>query len=320
MQIEADSREVKITHPDKVLFPDGITKGEMAEYFRNVANVMVPLVRDRPLTMQRFPDGIDKPGFFQKEAPYYLPDWIKTVTFELRDGRKQRQILCNDAATLVWIANQGSVTQHVWFSLADRLDYPDQLIFDLDPPDDDFDLVRFAAKALRARLQDMGMPAFVMTTGSRGVHVITPLDRSADFDTVREWAKRLADKLAWSIPDSFTTELRKDNRGRRLFIDYTRNAFGQTSVAPYTIRAKPGAPVATPVEWDELDDINSQTYNIRNVLKRVAEKGDPWKSMREVCDFAKAVEEINMPSHYPYRGELLAPACTMTRRDAQKVN
>jgi bifunctional non-homologous end joining protein LigD len=291
MQIESDSREVKITHPDKVLFPDGITKGEMADYFRNVANVMVPLVRDRPLTMQRFPDGIDKPGFFQKEAPYYLPEWVRTVTFELRDGRKQRQILCNDAATLVWIANQGSVTQHVWFSRADRLDYPDQMIFDLDPPDDDFDLVRFAARAIRSRLQDMDMPAFAMTTGSRGLHVITPLDRSADFDTVREWAKSFADKLAWSIPDSFTTELRKEKRGRRLFIDYTRNAFGQTSVAPYTIRANPGAPVATPVEWDELDDITSQTYNIRNVLKRVAEKGDPWKSMEKYATSLKPLKK-----------------------------
>ena len=126
MQTEADSREVKITHPEKVLFPeDGITKGELVDYFRNVADVMVPLVRDRPLTMQRFTDGIDKPGFFQKEAPYYLPDWIKTVTFELRDGRKQRQILCNDAATLAWIANQDCITQHVWLSRADRLDYPD---------------------------------------------------------------------------------------------------------------------------------------------------------------------------------------------------
>ncbi len=291
MQIESDHREVKITHPDKILFPDGTTKGETAEYFRNIAEVMVPLVSDRPLTMQRFPDGIDKPGFFQKEAPYYLPEWIKTATFELRDGRKQRQILCNDAATLVWIANQGCITQHVWFSRADRLDYPDQMIFDLDPPDDDFSLVRFAARIIKAKLNDMDMPAFVMTTGSRGVHVITPLDRSADFDTVREWAKSLADRLAWSIPDSFTTELRKEKRGHRLFIDYTRNAFGQTSVAPYTVRAKPGAPVATPVEWDELDDIDSQTYNIRNVLKRVKDKGDPWKGMEKYATSLKPLKK-----------------------------
>lgn len=297
MQIGTDSREAEITHPDKVLFPDGTTKGEIAGYFRDVARFMVPLVRDRPLTMQRFPDGIDKPGFFQKEAPYYLPDWVQTTTLKLRDGREQRQILCNDEATLAWIANQGCITQHVWFSRADRLGYPDQLIFDLDPPDADddiedvFDIVRFAARAIRTRLRDLDMSAFIMTTGSRGVHVITPLDRSADFDTVRAWAKDFADRLAWSIPDSFTTELRKENRGHRLFIDYTRNAFGQTSAAPYTVRAKPDAPVATPVEWDELDEINSQTYNVRNVLKRVAEKGDPWKRMQKYATPLKPLKK-----------------------------
>jgi bifunctional non-homologous end joining protein LigD len=292
MQIESDSQKVKITHPDKVLFPeDGITKGELVDYFRRVAGVMVPLVRDRPLTMQRFTDGIDRPGFFQKEAPYYLPEWIKTVTFDLRDGRKQRQILCNDADTLAWIANQDCITQHVWPSRADRLDYPDMVIFDLDPPDDDFDIVRFAARAIRVKLQDLDMPAFVMTTGSRGLHVVSPLDRSADFETVRAWARNLAEKLAWSIPDSFTTELRKDARGRRLFIDYTRNAFGQTKVAPYTVRPKRGAPVATPVEWDELDDINSQSFNIRNVPERVAGKVDPWKSMEKYATSLKPIKK-----------------------------
>jgi bifunctional non-homologous end joining protein LigD len=252
---------------------------------------MVPLVRDRPLTMQRFTDGIDKPGFFQKEAPYYMPEWIKSVTFELKDGRKQRQILCDDAATLVWLANQDCITQHVWLSRADRLDYPDMLVFDLDPSDDDFDVVRFAARTIRAKLQDMAMPAFVMTTGSRGLHVVTPLDRTADFEAVRAWARSLAEKLAWSIPDSFTTELRKEKRGHRLFIDYTRNAFGQTKVAPYTVRPKRGAPVATPVGWEELDHINSQSFNVRNVLKRLVEKGDPWTGMEKYATALKPLKK-----------------------------
>ncbi len=292
MQVEVDSREVKITHPDKVLFPeDDITKGELVEYFHKVSGFMVPLIKDRPLTMQRYPDGIDRPDFFQKEAPYYAPEWIRTVAFELQDGRRQRQLLGNDAATLVWIANQDCITQHVWNSRAGRLNHPDMLVFDLDPPDDDFDIVRFAARTIRAKLQDMDMSTFVMTTGSRGLHVVTPLDMSADFDTVRAWARELAEKLAWSIPDSFTTETRKDKRGHRLFIDYTRNAFGQTKVAPYTVRAKPGAPVATPVEWDELDQIDSQSYNIRNVLKRVSEKGDPWQGMQKYAASLKPIKK-----------------------------
>jgi bifunctional non-homologous end joining protein LigD len=293
MQIDVGSREVKVTHTDKVLFPeDGITKGELIEYFRNVADVMVPLVRDRPLAMQRFPDGIDEPGFFQKEAPYYLPAWIKTATFELRDGRRQRQILCDDAATLAWIANQDCITQHVWLSRAGDLERPDELVFDLDPPDNDFDLVRFAARAIWARLQDMDMPAFVMTTGSRGLHVVVPLVRSAGFDEVRAWARDLASQLAGSVPDRLTIELSKEKRGHRLFVDYTRNAFGQTKVAPYTVRSRPGAPVATPVEWDELDRIkSSQAYNIRNVLNRIAAKGDPWKSMYQYATTLKPIKK-----------------------------
>jgi bifunctional non-homologous end joining protein LigD len=292
MRAKADAGEVKITHPEKVLLPeDGITKGELVDYFRSAADLFVPLARDRPLTMQRFTDGIDKPGFFQKEAPDYLPDWIETVTFELKEGRKQRQILCNNAATLAWIANQDCITQHIWLSRADRLEYPDMMVFDLDPPDDDFGIVRFAARTIRAKLEGLDMHAYVMTTGSRGLHVVVPLDRSAKFDTVRDWAHTLAEKLAWSIPDSFTTEISKEKRGRRLFIDYLRNSFGQTKVAPYTVRARHGAPVATPVDWDELDHINSQTYNIHNVRKRVAKKGDPWKGMEKHATSLKPIKK-----------------------------
>ncbi|WP_424359212.1 non-homologous end-joining DNA ligase [Methanocella sp. MCL-LM] len=280
--VTTDSPTVELSHPDKVLFPDdGITKQELADYFRDVAEFMLPHVRDRPMTLQRFPSGIGEPGFFQKEAPSYLPEWMDTVTFALRDeGREQRQILCNSAATLAYMANQGTITQHVWLSRADRLEYPDRMIFDLDPAEEDFGIVKFAANTLRAKLKHLGIPAFPMTTGSRGLHVVVPLDRSADFDTVRAWAAEFARKLAWSVPDSFTTELRKESRGDRLFIDYTRNAYGQTTVAPYTIRAKKGAPVATPVSWDELEDLeSSQAYNLRNVVKHLREAGDPWKDI-----------------------------------------
>lgn len=278
------SQTVEITHPDKVLFPeDGITKQELADYFRDVAEYMIPHVRDRPMTLQRFPHGIGEPGFFQKDAPSYLPDWVDTVTLPLKEqGQEQRQVLCNSAATLAYLANQDCITQHVWLSRADRLEYPDRLIFDLDPPDDDedaddvFDVVRFAANTIRAKLQSLGMPAFVMTTGSRGLHVVVPLDRSATFDEARAWARTFAEKLVWSVPDSFTTGLRKESRGSRLFIDYTRNAYGQTTVAPYAVRAKKGAPVAVPLSWDELEDLkSSQAYNLRNILKHLKEAGNP---------------------------------------------
>ena len=276
-----EPREVRITHPDKVLFPeDGITKKEVCDYFRRIADVMVPLIRDRPLTMQRYTDGIDRPGFFQKNAPDYLPAWIATAEFELHGtGRRQRQVLCNDAAALVWVANQDCITQHVWLSRADRLDYPDRLIFDLDPPDDDFAAVRYAARAVREGLARIGMTAFAMTTGSRGLHVVVPLDRTATQQESHDWARAFSAHMAAREPDRFTVEMRKEKRGRRLFIDYVRNSYGQTGVAPYTLRAKRGAPVATPILWEELDQVVSQSFNLRNIFAEREGRLDPWKSI-----------------------------------------
>lgn len=282
MHTQSEGPAVEITHPEKVLFPeDGITKQELVEYYRKVAPVMIPLVRDRPLTLQRFPQGISKPGFFQKEAPQYLPEWIDTVQFDLRErGRMQRQILCNNVATLSYIANQDCITQHVWLSRAGRLEYPDRMIFDLDPPDDDFRAVKNTAMLIKDELASMEMTAFIMTTGSRGIHVIIPLDGSADFETVRAFARSFAEDLAKERPEDLTTVMSKEKRDGRLFIDYLRNAYGQTGVSPYTVRARPGAPVATPVAWDDLGDLkSSQQYNIRNLLKKLDRAGNPWKDI-----------------------------------------
>lgn len=280
--VTIDSQTIELTHPDKVLFPeDGITRQELADYFLGVAGYMLPHVRDRPMTLERFPEGIAEKGFFQKEVAPYLPGWVETVTFPLRgEDREQRQLLCNSAATLVYLASQDSITQHVWLSRADRLECPDRLIFDLDPPGEDFDVARFAANTIRAKLRSLGLEAFVMTTGSRGLHVVVPLDRSTTFDEARAWARTFAEKLAWSVPDSFTTELSVEGRKGRLFLDYLRNSYGQTGVAPYSVRAKKGAPVAMPISWDELEDLKSaQAYNIRNVLNHLKDMGDPWRDI-----------------------------------------
>ncbi len=280
-ELRVDGREVKVTSPDKLLFPeDGITKGDLVDYYRRIADTMVPYVRGRPLTMQRFPDGIDKEGFFQKEAPDYFPGWVRRATLELEKGAIQRQVVCDDAATLVYLAGQAMVTPHVFPSRADKVRHPDKLIFDLDPPGDDFDDARFAAKALRSALEEDGYSAFLMTTGSRGLHVVVPLDRSADFEAVRAFARSFASKVAEKYPDRLTVELSKDKRRGRLFMDYLRNSYGQTSVAPYGIRAKKAAPVATPIEWTELDEIaGSREYNVNSVFERLEKKGDAWKGM-----------------------------------------
>ena len=301
MRLTVGGHTIEVGNADKVFYPDaGITKRDVVAYYEQVAAVMLPHVRDRPVSMQRFPDGITGEGFFQKDAPDYFPDWIATVAVETESGRTVRHPLIQDAATLVYLADQACLTPHIWLSRAEHLHHPDRLIFDLDPPDADFALVRHAAHAVRALLGDLGLPAYLMTTGSRGLHVVTPLDRRADFDTVRAFARRAAELLARREPDRLTTETRLDRRGGRLFLDYLRNAYAQTSVAPYALRAKPGAPVATPLEWSELDakDMTARRYTLRNLFRRLGQRTDPWagidrhaRSLAEAATRLEALEE-----------------------------
>jgi bifunctional non-homologous end joining protein LigD len=282
--LKVGPHEVKITHPDKLLFPeDGISKNDLVDYYTGVAPTMLPYMKGRPISMQRFPDGIDKPGFFEKKVPDYFPEWIDRASIEVKEeGHNQEQVVCDNASTLVYLANQDCITPHTWLSRADKLNCPDQVILDLDPPDGDFGGVVLAAKELRKALKDEGLAPYVMTTGSRGLHVLVPLDRSADFDAIRAYAGGLSARLAKEQPDRFTVEMSKEKRGKRLFLDYLRNSYGQTSVPPYAVRAKRGAPVATPLEWHELDEgITSQSFNIRNLFKRLSKKGDPWKGIMD---------------------------------------
>ncbi len=270
------------THEDRVLFPDcGITKGALIDYYSRIASTMVPHLRDRPLTMHRFPDGLEGEDFFQKTAPDYFPDWVARVRVETAEG-VQDQVLCQNAATLAYLAQQGCITPHVWLSRRDRLDCPDQMVIDLDPPDDDFELVRRAAFRYRELLDELKLPSCVKTTGSRGIHVLVPLDRRSGFDEVRAFARRMADILAARFPEELTTEQRKNKRAGRLYLDTGRNAYGQTAVAPYAVRPLPQAPVATPITWDELGqhDLHSRTYTIRNIFRRLGQRGDPWGAIR----------------------------------------
>jgi len=210
-------------------------------------------------------------------------------------------VACDDAATLAYLASQACITLHVMLSRdiittkhdvvmlsrEDKLKYPDRIVFDLDPADDDFSLVAFGARVIKKEVEGLGFKAFVMTTGSRGLHVVLPLDGSADFDRVHEYARGLSVQIAKKYPDRLTAEIVKERREGRLFLDYMRNSFGQTHVAPYSVRPKPGAPVATPVTWEELDEISSRTYDIRNVFARLKRRGDPWKDIEA---YARPIE------------------------------
>lgn len=275
--------KVEITHPDKVLFPDlDLTKQDLVDYYEQVAPAMLPHLRNRAVTMNRYPNGIKGPAFIQQEAGDYFPDYVKRALIERKGGGSIVHVVIDNPAALIYLANQGVIVFHVWASHVDKLDYPDRMIFDLDPPDNDFRPVRFAALALREMLEDdLGLPAFVMTTGSRGLHLAVPLDRKEDFESVRGFAQEICGVLEHRHPDRLTTAARKEQRRGRLFLDTVRNAYGQTAVAPYSVRAKPGAPVAAPLLWPELDDpgFDARHWDVQNIIKRLEKDGDPWKDI-----------------------------------------
>lgn len=238
---------------------------------------MLPPLRDRPLTLERFPDGIDGEGFYQKHAADYFPDWLARVTVEANDG-DVTHVMAQNQASLAFLVAQNTISLHPWLSRRDRLRQPDQIVFDLDPAGDDFAPVRAAALELRKWLEAIGGRPLVKTTGSRGVHVVVPLRRGPDFDEVREFARAVADRLAADHPHDLTTEVRKEKRAGRVFVDILRNAYAQTAVAPYSVRARPGAPVAAPITWDELRDaaLGPRTFAVTNVPSRIQDGSDPW--------------------------------------------
>jgi bifunctional non-homologous end joining protein LigD len=275
-------RKVEITHPDRLLFPaDGITKADLADYYAAVADVMVPHVKGRPLTLWRYPRGIDQQGFVQQDFAGTLPDWM-TAAEVAKEGGTVVHPVADRREALVWLANQNCITPHSWLSRRDRLDEPDMIVFDLDPTTTDFAPVRATARACADVLGDLGLTSYLKTTGSRGLHVVAPISRGTGFDTVRQFARDVAEVVAADDPAHRTVEQRKDKRGDRIYLDVMRNAYAQTAVAPYAVRARRGAPVATPLDWDELGSrsLRPDRFTIRDVPKRVAEQGDPWADMR----------------------------------------
>jgi bifunctional non-homologous end joining protein LigD len=288
-KVKVGLHTIEISNENKVLFPgQKITKGDLIAYYHEIAKRMLPYLEDRPVVMHRFPDGVSKQGFYEKRVPDHFPKWISRVTVK-KEGGEITHGVCNDAATLVYLANQACITPHVWLSKKDKLDYPDQMIFDLDPSGDDFGMVRQTAVSLRKLLKQVGLIAFVKTSGARGLHVHVPLNRNANFDTVRSFARDVANALAERDPKHLTTEQRKNKRRGRVFLDTNRNAYGQTAAPPYSIRPKEGAPVATPLDWNELKDskLKPQTYTIRNIFKRLSQKDDPWS------DFSRHAASLN---------------------------
>ncbi|NGX31333.1 MAG: hypothetical protein K940chlam8_00699 [Chlamydiae bacterium] len=282
--VKISGKDVELTNEDKILFPkDRITKGDLIAYYQKIAPYMLKCMRHRPIMMQRYPNGINKESFMQKNVSDYFPKWIDTKSIKREKGGNIHMLVCNNKATLTYLANQACITPHMWLSQDDMPNVPDRMIFDLDPSGANFGLVVQGAKDLRDILEkELKLSAFVMTTGSKGLHVVVPIKREWNFTDVRHFARDVAKYLAKKKPKLYTIEPRKNKRRSKVFIDYLRNGYAQTGVAPFAVRPLPGAPIAMPLSWKELSaKLNAQSFNIKNVQRHL--KNDPWKNIDRVA-------------------------------------
>ena len=272
-----------ITHPEKVLFPDdGITKGELAAYYSAIAPLMVPHIRGRPVTMERYPQGIGQKGFFHKDVSKGFPEWLERVEVPKKDGTVHHPIV-NDERSLLWIANQNCITPHVWTSRMPELYYPDVCVFDLDPSTPDPDRLFEAAIALRDLLNEIELRSWVKTSGSKGLHILVPLDGKTNMGDVARFAHAAGAALVARHPSTLTQEFSKADRGTRIYVDTGRNGYSATFAAAYAVRAKAGAPISAPCTWEEVErgTATPQAFTIRNIAARIEKAGDVWADFRK---------------------------------------
>jgi bifunctional non-homologous end joining protein LigD len=273
-----------ITHPEKVLFPDdGITKSDLAAYYDMIAPVMLPHIVRRPVTMERYPSGIGKKGFWQKDVSKGFPDWLERIAVPKKDGTVHHPLV-TDQRSLLWITNQNTITQHVWVSRAPKLYYPDVCVFDLDPPSDhNPDILRAVTLAVRDHLASLGYESWVKTSGSKGFHILLSLDGTARMGEVARFANAIGTEMVKRDPKRLTQEFSKADRNGRIYMDTGRNGYSATFAAPYTVRAKPGAPVSAPCSWEEIESgaVSPQSFTLRTMAKRIDTVGDLW------ADFGK---------------------------------
>jgi len=285
-----------ITHPEKVLFPeDGITKGDLAAYYDAIAPLMVPHMRARPVSMERYPAGIGKKGFFHKDVSKGFPSWLERVEVPKKDGTVHHPLV-TDTRSLLWLANQNCITPHVWTSRAPDLLHPDICVFDLDPSkEDDRDTVRAAALGLRDLLEELGLPSWVKTTGSKGFHIVVPLDGKTPMGEAAGFANAVGTLLVKRDPKHLTQEFHKVDRAGRILVDTGRNGYSATFAAAYAVRAKRGAPVSAPCTWEEVERaaVDPGTFTLRNMSARVASVGDVWSDMlRRKRSLKRAIEKV----------------------------
>jgi bifunctional non-homologous end joining protein LigD len=279
--ITRGKRELRLSSLDKVFFPkDGITKGDLLSYYRRVASVVVPHLRDRPFTMKRFPDGIDGKFFFQKDAPSHMPEWIPRVEYlsTSRESRQKRMIaypLVNDDLALLWMVNMGCIDLNTWYSRVDKPDRPDFCLFDLDPSADvGFRETVEVALLVKELLDALGLESCVKTSGSDGIHVLVPISRRHTYADTRRFAEVVAGALRRAHPKLVTTEWTKSKR-RGVLVDANQNGEGKTIASVYSVRPHDGAPVSTPLRWEEVTpDLDPGDFTIEVALDRIEREGD----------------------------------------------
>lgn len=283
-QHELRGRTVELTNLDRVLFPgQGITKGDLVDYYERVAPAMAPYLLQRPVALKRFPEGIDGEGFFQKNASAHFPEWLGRVAIPRRDGGTTDNVVVSEPAALPYLADQGTIELHTWLARADAPERLDQVVFDLDPPGEDTGAARRATRRVGDLLDELGLATLLKTSGSAGYHVHVRVDRDTAVD-VHRFAADAATLLTRRHPEELTDEHRKRARGGRVLVDHFRNRFGQTVVAPYSVRARPGAPVSAPIDWAELPRVDPQHHTMSTIFRRLGQREDPWAGAWEAAD------------------------------------
>jgi bifunctional non-homologous end joining protein LigD len=286
-----------ITHPEKVLFPgDGITKGELAAYYESIAPLIVPHIRNRPVTMERFPSGIGQTGFIQKDVSKGFPSWLERVTVPKKGGVVHYPLV-TDTRSLLWVVNQNCITPHVWVSRVPKLQQPDLCMFDLDPLQDQPEVLRATALAFRDFIDELGLQSWVKTSGSKGFHIVVPVDARTSPGDVMRFAHGVATSLVARHPQQLTMEFSKADRGGRIYVDIGRNAPGATFAAAYAVRAKPGAPVSAPCTWKEIErgKVGPQSFTVRTMAKRIEEVGDLWGDLnKNKKSLSKSVAKLRL--------------------------
>lgn len=275
--VSIEGRSFDLSRLDKVLWPqDGYTKGELINYYVEVAPYIIPHLQGRPMVFTRYPDGIDKQSFYQKNAPSSLPQWIKTYPYYSPDsGRDINFILVEESAALAWLANQACIEMHPWLSCASLVDYPDFIVFDLDPsPGNSFEQVKTIVFLTRQVLNELGLRCYIKTSGSQGLHVYLPVENKYSYEKVRDFARTVAEIICTMQPDIATVERTVRKRGAKIYVDYMQNVKGKTLCSVYSVRPRPGATVSAPLYWDEVNSIKPSDFTIKTILPRLQKLGE----------------------------------------------